>query len=82
VLQERLQNPVYDSADVEKEAVIGQQPLAPMQREKLDLGCGNRIISGWLNADHPNNRASSSDVSWDLQRTPWPFAAESSASEV
>lgn len=39
----------------------------------LNLGCGNRVIEGFVNHDISKHRPEI-DVIWDLNITPWPFA--------
>lgn len=38
----------------------------------LNLGCGNRVIEGFVNHDISKHRPEI-DVIWDLNITPWPF---------
>lgn len=38
---------------------------------KLNLGCGHKILDGWVNVDKYDTF--SPDVIWDLETFPWPF---------
>jgi len=40
---------------------------------KLNLGCGSRILDGWLNVD----KFGTPDLKWDLESFPWPWADNS-----
>jgi predicted SAM-dependent methyltransferase len=39
---------------------------------KLNLGCGNYRLDGWINVDRES--ALKPHQIWDLERTPWPWA--------
>ncbi len=43
--------------------------------KKLNVGCGNDIKQGWTNLDF--KRISGVDVVQDINKTPWPFKANS-----
>jgi predicted SAM-dependent methyltransferase len=53
--------------------------LHPMKqaRKKLNLGCGNRYMEGWVNLDISNKDIYGDeckiDVKHDLEKFPWPF---------
>jgi predicted SAM-dependent methyltransferase len=42
---------------------------------RLNLGCGNRKVSGWVNVDKVE--ACHPDVVADLEQLPWPWADDS-----